>query len=134
MSQESAPIILENSHLNMAFDRQGRIISLKNKTTGKEFRTIRAIFRNRIRFYFFKYGLKTLLSVANAMGTLVVLIVGGYLVIQGKTTIGIIVAFVSGFERISGPLRDLLNFYREYEQAKVQLQMIVKWVKGEQSA
>ncbi len=43
----------------------------KSKTTGKEFRTIRAIFRNRIRFYFFKYGLKTLLSVANAVGTLV---------------------------------------------------------------
>ena len=105
-----------------------------SKTTGKEFRTIRAIFRNRIGFYFFKYGLKTLLSVANAMGTLVVLIVGGYLVIQGKTTIGVIVAFVSGFERISAPLRDLLNFYREYEQVKVQLQMIVKWVEGEQAA
>jgi ABC-type bacteriocin/lantibiotic exporter with double-glycine peptidase domain len=106
----------------------------KSKTTGKEFRTIRAIFRNRIRFYFFKYGLKTLLSVANAMGPLVVLIVGGYLVIQGQTTIGIVVAFVSGFERISGPLHDLLNFYREYEQAKVQLQMIVEWVEGEQAA
>jgi ABC-type bacteriocin/lantibiotic exporter with double-glycine peptidase domain len=106
----------------------------KSKTTGQEFSTIRAIFRNRIRFYFLKYGLKTLLSVANAMGTLVVLVVGGYLVIQGKTTIGVVVAFVSGFERISGPLRDLLNFYREYEQAKVQLQMIVKWVEGKQVA
>ena len=106
----------------------------KSKATGKEFRTIRAIFRNRIQFYFFKYGLKTLLSVANAVGTLVVLIVGGYLVIQGKTTIGIIVAFVSGFERISNPLHDLLNFYREYEQAKVQLQMIGEWVEGEQAA
>ncbi len=106
----------------------------KFKTTGKEFRTIRAIFRNRIGFYFFKYGLKTQLSVANAMGTLVVLIVGGYLVIQGQATIGVVVAFVSGFERISGPLHDLLNFYREYEQAKVQLKMIVKWVEGKQEA
>ena len=106
----------------------------KSKTAGKEFRTIRAIFRNRVQFYFFKYGLKTLLGVANAVGTLVVLIVGGYLVIQGKTTIGIVVAFVSGFERISSPLRDLLNFYREYEQAKVQLQMIVKWVEGKPAA
>jgi ABC-type bacteriocin/lantibiotic exporter with double-glycine peptidase domain len=105
-----------------------------SKTTGKEFRTIRAIFRNRIGFYFLKYGLKTLLNVANAMGTLMVLIVGGYLVIQGQTTIGTVVAFVSGFQRISDPLHDLLNFYREYEQAKVQHQMIVKWVEGEQAA
>lgn len=105
-----------------------------SETTGKEFGTIRAIFRNRIRFYFLKYGLKTLLNVANAMGPLMVLVLGGYLVIQEQTTIGTVVAFVSGFERLSGPLRDLLNFYREYEQAKVQHQMIVQWVEGEQAA
>lgn len=105
----------------------------KSKKTTKERRTIGAIFRNRIQFYYLKFGLKALLNIANAMGPLVVLIVGGYLVIQGQTTIGTVVAFVSGFERISGPLRDLLNFYREYEQAKVQLQMIVKWVEGDQA-
>ena len=67
------------------------------------------------------------------MGPLMVLVVGGYLVIQGQTTIGTVVAFVSGFDRISGPLRDLLNFYREYEQAKVQYRMIVQWVEGKQA-
>ena len=64
------------------------------------------------------------------MGSLVVLIAGGYLVIRGQTTVGTVVAFISGFERLSGPLRDLLNFYREYSQAKVQYQMIVQWVDG----
>ena len=59
--------------------------------------------------------------------------VGGYLVIKGQTTIGTVVAFVSGFERLSGPLRDLLNFYREYEQAKVQYRMIVQWTEGNQA-
>lgn len=68
------------------------------------------------------------------MGPLVALIMGGYLVIQGQTTIGTVVAFVSGFERISGPWRDLLNFYREYEQAKVQHQMIAEWIKGVRAA
>lgn len=105
-----------------------------SKTAGIEFRTVGAIFRNRIRFYFLKFGLKTLLNVANAMGPLVALIVGGYLVIQGQTTIGTVVAFVSGFERISGPWRDLLNFYREYEQAKVQHQLIAEWIKGVRAA
>jgi ABC-type bacteriocin/lantibiotic exporter with double-glycine peptidase domain len=104
----------------------------KKITTGR--RTIGAIFRNRLQFYYLKFGLKALLNIANAMGPLVVLTMGGYLVIQGQTTIGTVVAFVSGFDRISGPLRDLLNFYREYEQAKVQLQMIVKWVDGDQAA
>ena len=102
-----------------------------SETTGKGFRTIREIFRNRIRFYFLKYGLKTLLSVTNSLGPLLVLMVGGYLVIQGQTTIGTIVAFVSGLDRISSPLHDLLNFYRAYEQAKVQHQMIVEWIEGD---
>lgn len=90
--------------------------------------TIGAIFYNRLRFYSLKYGLKTLLNLANAIGPLMVLVVGGWMVIQGQTTIGIVVAFISGLERLSSPLRDLLNFYREYQQANVQYEMIVRWV------
>jgi len=94
-------------------------------------RTIRAIFGNRMRFNALKFGLKALLNISNAMGPLMVLMAGGYLVIAGQTTIGTVVAFVSGFERISGPLRDLLDFYREYQQASVQHRMIVQWVEGD---
>lgn len=101
-----------------------------SKPVDGEFPSIGAIFRNRIRFYFLKYGLKTLLNVANAIGPLMVLVVGGWMVIQGQTTIGTVVAFISGFERLSSPLRDLLNFYREYQQAKIQYGMILGWVKG----
>lgn len=102
----------------------------QSKPTPTESSTIHAIFRNRIRFYFLKYGLKTLLNLANAIGPLMVLVVGGWMVIQGQTTIGTVVAFISGLERLSSPLRDLLNFYREYQQAKVQYQMIGRWVEG----
>ena len=98
--------------------------------TRRRLPTIGAIFDNRLRFYFLKYGLKTLLNVANAIGPLMVLVVGGWMVIQGQTTIGTVVAFISGLERLSSPLRDLLNFYREFQQAKVQYVMIVKWVEG----
>ena len=129
--------------LNALVERQvGLVRRLGDETTSgpaenpkqgtRKKRTIRAIFQNRIQFYFLKYGLKTLLSTANAASPLVVLLVGGYFVIQGTTTIGVVIAFVSGFDRISSPLHDLLNFYREYEQAKVQHQMIVEWVEGKQ--
>jgi ABC-type bacteriocin/lantibiotic exporter with double-glycine peptidase domain len=125
--------------LNVLVERQvGLVRKLGNEAVAssqdsskgrrKALRTIRTIFGNRIRLYLLKYGLKSLLNLANALGSLVVLLVGGYLVIVGQTTIGTVVAFISGFERLSGPLRDLLNFYREYSQAKVQYQMIVQWV------
>jgi ABC-type bacteriocin/lantibiotic exporter with double-glycine peptidase domain len=103
-----------------------------DRGTEDEFQTIRAIFSNRMRFNVLKFGLKALLNAVNAIGPLMVLVVGGYLVIQGQTTIGTVVAFVSGFDRLSGPLRDLLNFYREYEQARVQHRLIVQWAEGKQ--
>lgn len=99
-------------------------------TDGEKFPTISAIFYNRLRFYFLKYGLKTLLNLVNALGPLMVLVLGGWMVIHGQTTLGTVVAFISGLERLSNPMRDLLNFYREYQQAKVQYEMIVKWVEG----
>jgi len=96
--------------------------------------TARAIYWNRLRYHFLKYGLKTLLNVASALAPLSVLVIGGYLVIQGQTTIGVVVAFVSGFERLSSPLRDLLNFYRDYQQASVQHRLIAQWVEKEPPA
>ncbi|AZO19965.1 ABC transporter ATP-binding protein [Mesorhizobium sp. M1E.F.Ca.ET.045.02.1.1] len=98
------------------------------------FRTIRTIFSNRIEFYLLRFGLKTSMNVANAMGSLMVLIVGGYLVIRGQTTIGTIVAFISGFQRLSEPTGELLDFYRDYSQAKVQFRMIIQWVDGDHPA
>lgn len=92
--------------------------------------TIRTIFRNRIELYLLKFGLKTFLNIANSFGSLAVLVVGGYLVIEGETTIGTVVAFISGFQRLSDPMGDLLDFYRTYSQTKVQYRMIMQWIEG----
>lgn len=97
----------------------------------KAFETIRTIFANRMQLYLLKFGPKALLNIASAIGSLLVLIVGGYLVIHGQTTLGTVVAFVSGFQRLSDPMGDLLDFYRVYSQTKVQYQMIVRWVEGD---
>jgi ABC-type bacteriocin/lantibiotic exporter with double-glycine peptidase domain len=93
-------------------------------------RTITTIFQNRMEAYLLKFGLKTLLNIANSLGSLAVLIVGGYLVIKGQTTIGTVVAFISGFQRLSDPMGDILDFYRTYSQTKIQYAMILEWVGG----
>jgi ABC-type bacteriocin/lantibiotic exporter with double-glycine peptidase domain len=93
--------------------------------------TAGSIFKNRVRLYFLKYGLKSLLNFANAMGPLSVLIVGGYMVIKGQTTIGVVLAFVSGFERLAQPIRELVTFYRDAAQTKVQIEMVADWVEAQ---
>jgi ABC-type bacteriocin/lantibiotic exporter with double-glycine peptidase domain len=121
--------------LNRLVERQlglvrqlGDEVSGSDDASGGERQTIFSIYRNRIRFFILKYGLKTLLNVVNAMGPLVVLLVGGWMAIAGQTTIGVVVAFISGFERMSTPIRDLATFYRAAAQARVQHQMIATWV------
>jgi ABC-type bacteriocin/lantibiotic exporter with double-glycine peptidase domain len=58
------------------------------------------------------------------LGPLSVLVVGGWLVIRGETQVGTIVAFVSGYEKLMNPARDLLNLYRQYSQMRVQYRLI----------
>lgn len=86
------------------------------------------IYGNRMRIFLYKFGLKALVNLLNALAPLSVLLVGGYLVIEGETTIGVIVAFISGFERLSAPLRELIAYYRVAAWANVQHTMIARWM------
>ncbi len=88
------------------------------------------IFRNRIASQVLKILMKSVLNTLNLLAPLAVLGWGGYLVIQGETTVGVLVAFVSGFDRLSNPIRELLTFYRTAEHARVQHESIARWMGG----
>ncbi len=88
----------------------------------------RTIYRNRMIQSLIRNGLKAGLNFLNAMAPLAVLIVGGYQVMHGQTTIGVILAFISGFDRISEPIRNLITFYRNAQQANVRHAMIARWM------
>ena len=89
---------------------------------------LRDIYANRIRIYAMKFLLKGLVNLLNNLAPLVVLMVGGYMVIQGETTVGVVVAFISGLQRLVDPVRELMNFYRVAAQANVQHSMIARWM------
>ncbi len=90
--------------------------------------TVQDIYTNRMRYFVLKFTMKATLNLLNSLGPITVLIFGGYLVMQGEVQIGVIVAFLSGFERISSPLRELIGFYRVAAQANVQHRMIARWI------
>ena len=95
---------------------------------GGDLPILKKIFSNRLRFNMLKFVLKAVLNLLNSLGPLSVLLYGGYMVMMGETQVGVIVAFISGFDRISGPVRELVGFYRVYAQASVQHTMIAKWM------
>src|SRR3546814_775873 len=68
-----------------------------------------SVFDNRLRIHLWKFGQKALMNLLSAIAPLSVLLVGGLMVIAGETTIGVVVAFISGFERLSTPLREQIG-------------------------
>ncbi|MCC9625725.1 ABC transporter ATP-binding protein [Thalassospira sp. MA62] len=89
---------------------------------------VEGLFYNRMKLFFLKFGMKALINFLNALAPICVLAIGGYMVIQGETSVGIIVAFISGFDRMSSPMRELLSYYRVAAQAAVQHKLIAKWM------
>jgi ABC-type multidrug transport system fused ATPase/permease subunit len=88
---------------------------------GKAFETI---FGVRLRVFKLKFGLKFLVSALQSTGVFALLFVGGILVLNGKTEIGIVVAFISGLDRVLDPWRELIAFVRSTSAAKVQFDLI----------
>lgn len=85
---------------------------------------VERIYDLRIRFVNFKIATKSFNQLITGLGLLSILLVGGWLAIQDRTEIGIIVAFMSGYERMTNPVRDLLNFYRRLSIMRVQYRLV----------
>ena len=85
---------------------------------------IERIYGLRLRFANLKIATKALNQLIPSLGLLSILLVGGWLAIHDRTEIGIIVAFMSGYERMTNPVRDLLNFYRRLSMMHVQYRLV----------
>lgn len=86
------------------------------------------VYRNRVLFFFWKFASKAALNFMNALAPLAALGYGGYLVIQGETELGVVVAFTTGFARLSDPIRQLIAYYRTAAETSVKHDLIAKWM------
>jgi len=58
------------------------------------------------------------------MAVFVLLFAGGIMVLSGKTEIGIVVAFISGLDRVLESWREMIAFVRSTSSARVQFDLI----------
>ncbi|CAD0185084.1 Putative multidrug export ATP-binding/permease protein [Ruegeria sp. THAF57] len=84
------------------------------------------IYETRRRMFLWKLSAKFLLSVINGAGTVGVLMLGGYLVLQGKTDVGTVVAATSGLTRIQGPTAFLIAFYRQVSANRIKYELMLE--------
>ena len=78
-----------------------------------------AILKIRTKFLMTKNVMKTLNNLLIAMGPFGVIAYGGYLAINDQIEVGVILAFVSGLERLGGPIRDLIGSYSSITDARM---------------
>jgi len=72
-----------------------------------------------------KFGMSFLMNLVYNLGVIGILAGGSWLVLQGKTEVGTIVAFISGLTRINDPWRDLVEFFREMTNSNVKFNLIM---------
>jgi ABC-type bacteriocin/lantibiotic exporter with double-glycine peptidase domain len=77
-----------------------------------------------MEIYVRKYGMNFLMNLLYTLGVIGILAVGGWLLLEGKTEVGTIVAFISGLARMNGPWGELVNYFRDLTNAGLKFRMI----------
>jgi ABC-type bacteriocin/lantibiotic exporter with double-glycine peptidase domain len=107
-------------------------VDIVNDEAAGEEATTKQTFRQRIgdvyelnmEIYVRKYGMNFLMNLIYTLGVIGILAVGGWLLLEGKTEVGTIVAFISGLSRMNGPWGELVNYFRDLTNAGLKFRMI----------
>jgi ABC-type multidrug transport system fused ATPase/permease subunit len=78
----------------------------------------------RVMIYRIKFFLTFFGNFLDAIGPLIVLAVGGWLVMRGGIEVGTLVVFISGFQKLADPWDQLTGFYRMLSNARVKYRLI----------
>jgi ABC-type bacteriocin/lantibiotic exporter with double-glycine peptidase domain len=87
-------------------------------------RRIANVYRLNMEIFRRKFGMNFLMNLLYHLGIVGILGMGGWLVLQGKTEVGTIVAFISGLNRMNDPWNDLVDFFRNLTNTGLKFRMI----------
>jgi ABC-type bacteriocin/lantibiotic exporter with double-glycine peptidase domain len=83
------------------------------------------VYSTRRRIFALKLASKWALGVISALGKVGILFLGGWLVLEGRSDVGTVVASLTGLARIEGPWRDLVSFFRSASTVRVKYGMLL---------
>jgi ABC-type bacteriocin/lantibiotic exporter with double-glycine peptidase domain len=112
MRRLSADIVAETAE--GVLEREGR--SYKQR--------VGMIYALNMQIYRRKYAMNFLINLLYHLGTVGILLVGGWFVMDGRTEVGTVVAFISGLTKVNDPWNDLVTFFRDMTNARVKYGLI----------
>jgi ABC-type bacteriocin/lantibiotic exporter with double-glycine peptidase domain len=87
---------------------------------------VNSVYSLNMQIYRRKYSMNFLINLLFHFGTVGILFVGGWFVMQGRTDVGTVVAFISGLAKVNDPWNDLVTFFRDMTNARVKYRLIAK--------
>jgi ABC-type bacteriocin/lantibiotic exporter with double-glycine peptidase domain len=87
-------------------------------------RRVKRVYELNMQIYRRKFGMNFLMNLFYHFGVIGILFVGSWFVVEGKTEIGTVVAFISGLNRMNDPWGDLVNYFRDLTNAAVKYRLI----------
>ena len=92
---------------------------------------VERLFKIRIVWTLYRYAVKVTNNLFVGLGPVIVLLLGGYLIMQGKTELGSIVAFLSAQEKLYDPWKELIGFYDTQQDASIRYQKVMQIFEGQ---
>ena len=86
-----------------------------------------ALYKNTFAVNAYKYGIKFHNNFFQSLGPFILFLVGGYLAIQGQMDIGAIVAFLSAYEKLYDPWKELMEYYQTYQDSRVRYAQVMNY-------
>lgn len=83
------------------------------------------VYHARRRLTRVKLAAKAATTLIGGLGAAAVLLLGGLLVLDGRTDVGTVVAALAGLARIERPWRDLLAFFRQASVVRVKYRLLL---------
>jgi ABC-type multidrug transport system fused ATPase/permease subunit len=106
------------------------VVETMDEGAGDKADEVKSIFERvvglQLGVYRLKFGSRALTNCVNAIAVATILFVGGWMVFEGRTEIGIVVAFLSGFDKIVEPSRQLTAYFRGLSSVRVQADLIAQ--------
>jgi len=89
-------------------------------------RLIKRLYKVTVKLSVIKYGIKFSNNLFQSIGPFLLFLVGGYLAIHGEFTIGALVAFLSAYEKVYDPWKEVIEYYQTYQDAQVRYKQIME--------
>ncbi|MGQ9797038.1 ABC transporter transmembrane domain-containing protein [Desulfosoma sp.] len=100
---------IQEIHANAGFDLEARKVE----------RLSQRLLQLRHRMNLYRYGIKFTNNFFQSLGPFLLFLLGGYLSITGRFSLGALVAFLSAYEKLYDPWKELMELYQGYQDARV---------------